>query len=141
MPDGKQWMLRNLSVAPEGSYCYGNDDANCRKYGRLYTWESAKRVCPTLGKGWRLPSDAEWGELSGSYGSGAEAYGALRERFEILLGGGRDLQGGYSRLEAHGFYWTSTPGVYYNFASGRKTLFRQTEGEPGRAFSVRCVRE
>jgi len=34
--------------------------ANCNKYGRLYTWEDAKTVCPT---GWRLPDIEDWDTL------------------------------------------------------------------------------
>jgi hypothetical protein len=63
-----------------------------------------------------------------------------------LLGGGRDLNGEFARLEAHGFYWTATEdgpanAVFYNFAKGKLSLFRQSEGEKPRAFSVWCVAE
>jgi len=57
------WMAENLRVArdPEGNpvqcWCYDNDEQNCNKYGRLYTWEAAIKACP---KGWHLPSDEEW---------------------------------------------------------------------------------
>jgi hypothetical protein len=44
MPDGKQWMTENLKVAVDPSYCYDGSDENCRRYGRLYTWESAHRA-------------------------------------------------------------------------------------------------
>ena len=52
-----------LSVADEGSV-----DSNCEEYGRLYTWEAAKRACESLGKGWRLPTDEEWKVLANSVG-------------------------------------------------------------------------
>jgi len=58
---GKQtWMAENLNYAVEGSKCYGDDDANCDIYGRLYDWTTAMTVCPT---GWHLPSDANWNVL------------------------------------------------------------------------------
>ena len=51
------WMAENLYYrTSRGSWCYGNQNANCEKYGRLYTWETAKRVCLA---GWHLPSDRE----------------------------------------------------------------------------------
>jgi uncharacterized protein (TIGR02145 family) len=144
MADGKRWTMRNLDVAMEGSYCYEED---CRQYGRLYTWESARRACQSLGSEWRLPRDEDWGHLAALYGAGA-AYQALlsggNSEFGALLGGGRDLDGHFARLEAHGFYWTATEdgptsAVFYNFAKGKLSLFRQSEGEKLRAFSVRCV--
>ena len=56
------WMGENLNYeTAEGSYCYGDIDANCTKYGRLYTWGRAKdNACPA---GWHLPSKAEWEAL------------------------------------------------------------------------------
>ena len=65
--------------------------------------------------------------------------------FNAVLGGGRDEEGQYARLEAQGFYWTASAidegtGWYYNFGRGGPALHRQDRGEKGRAFSVRCVR-
>lgn len=58
---GRQiWMAKNLNVNVEGSLCFDNDPENCVRYGRLYTWEMAKKACPT---GWRLPSEDEFEEL------------------------------------------------------------------------------
>ena len=77
------------------------------------------------------------------------AYQALmrggNSEFNAVLGGGRDPGGQYSRLEAHGFYWTatendSTTAWFYNFGKGSQSLFQQDGGEQTRAFSVRCVK-
>src|SRR5262245_20868868 len=54
MADGKEWMTENLDVNASPSYCYDDAELNCRRYGRLYTWESAQRACELLGEGWRL---------------------------------------------------------------------------------------
>src|SRR5262245_59913325 len=54
MPDGKQWTSDNLTVNTDQSYCFDEAELNCRRYGRLYTWESARRGCQSLGGGWRL---------------------------------------------------------------------------------------
>ena len=158
MADGKQWMTHNLDVHAESSYCYADAELNCRRYGRLYTWESARRVCQSLGDGWRLPTDDEWRQMAKHYGGvsedsddrGKEAYTALlaggSSGFNAVLGGGRSDDGQYARLEAHGFYWTASEmdpasGWFYNFARGGQALHRQSGGEKQRAFSVRCVRE
>jgi hypothetical protein len=53
MADGKQRMTENLGLDVPGSYCYGDVEQNCRRYGRLYTWDSAQRGCQSLGDGWR----------------------------------------------------------------------------------------
>ena len=84
---------------------------NCRKYGRLYTFEAAKEGCRLLGDGWRLPTDAEWKKLAESYGGlrvyensdwvekgdSKESYKALSNNgssgFAALLGGWRDSSG------------------------------------------------
>lgn len=158
MADGKQWTTHNLDFETVASYCYADAERNCGQYGRLYTWESAQRGCHSLGDGWRLPTDEEWRQLAKRYGGvsadsaegGKAAYRALliggSSGFNALLGGGRDQDGQYARLDAHGFYWTasdSEPGTawFYNFGKGGLALHRQSGGEKQRAFSVRCVRE
>jgi hypothetical protein len=45
MADGKEWTTANLNVNTSSSYCYDDAEPNCRRYGRLYTWESAQRGC------------------------------------------------------------------------------------------------
>src|SRR6184192_1560069 len=49
MADGKEWTTANLNVNASPSYCYDDAERNCRRYGRLYTWESAQRVCQSFG--------------------------------------------------------------------------------------------
>jgi len=154
--DGEEWMLENLNVNIAQSYCYDDAEANCNRYGRLYTWQAAQRGCRSLGTGWRLPTDDEWRRMAKQYGgiddesadSGRMAYRALlaggSSGFNAVLGGGRDERQ-FARLGAHGFYWTasendSANAVFYNFAHGGLALHRQDQGEKWRAFSVRCIR-
>ena len=157
MPDGRRWMVANLDVPVAGSYCFDDVDTNCRRYGRMYTWEAAQTACRALGAGWRLPTDDDWRGLAKQYGGihgdgtdgGTAAYAALRvggtSGFDAVLGGNRDERDGrYARLEAHGFYWTASVGEagharFYNFGSGGRALYRQESGSVGMAISVRCV--
>ena len=156
MADGKEWTTANLSVNVAPSYCYDDAEPNCRRYGRLYPWESAQRVCQSLGDGWRLPTDDEWRQMAKRYGGvssdsadkGKAAFTALvsggSSGFNAVLGGNR-TDGQYARLEAHGFYWTASdndPGSapYYNFGQNGQALHRQPQGEKQMAISVRCVR-
>ena len=101
---GQVWMAENLNYRYLGptatldssSFCYGDDSANCTKYGRLYTWAAAidsvklandvmnpldcgygktcdfsgtvQGICPS---GWHLPSRDEWDTLITAAGSKA----------------------------------------------------------------------
>jgi len=155
--DNNLWMTANLKLNIPGSYCYENTEENCERYGRLYTWESAKKGCSLLGEGWRLPAKDEWQRLTVLYGGIAEDSNATRKGafkallytgtsgFNALLGGGRAPDSQYSRLDAHGFYWTATESDsstawFYNFGKGSQALYQQDDGEKTRAFSVRCVK-
>ena len=102
MKDGKRWMTQNLNIKIQDSYCYKDKDENCRKYGRLYTFEAAKEGCRLLGDGWRLPTDKEWANMVDQHGGakygntkdvGKAAYNALIQNgssgFAALLGGWR----------------------------------------------------
>ena len=51
------WMAENLNYNADGSVCYRDKIENCVKYGRLYDWETAMKVCPA---GWHLPKNEEW---------------------------------------------------------------------------------
>ena len=101
MTDGKEWTTANLNVNASSSYCYDDAEPNCSRYGRLYTWESAQRVCQSLGEGWRLPTDEEWRQMAKRYGGvsddsadkGKAAFTALlsggTSGFNAVLGGNR----------------------------------------------------
>lgn len=67
------WMAENLNYASAAnlnagavdsgndadlaSFCPDGDDRNCKKYGRLYTWDAAQKACPA---GWHLPTAEEF---------------------------------------------------------------------------------
>jgi len=156
MADGREWTTTNLNVNVQPSYCYDDAEPNCRRYGRLYTWASARRACSSLGSDWRLPSDEEWRRLVRQYGGviddsgdeGRAAFIALltggTSGFNAVLGGNR-LGGQYARLEEHGFYWTASDNdsgdvPFYNFGKNGQALNRQPRGDKQMAISVRCVR-
>ena len=157
MGDGKEWTTANLSVNASPSYCYDDAEVNCRRYGRLYTWASAQKVCQSLEGGWRLPTDNDWRQMAKRYGGvsadsadeGKAAFAALRSGgtsgFNAVLGGNRS-GGQYARVEAHGFYWTASDNnprtaPFYNFGQNGQALHRQPDGDKQMAISVRCVRD
>jgi uncharacterized protein (TIGR02145 family) len=157
MPDGKEWTTTNLNVGSDGS-CYDDSEANCRRYGRLYSWDSAQKGCHSLGDRWRLPTDEEWRQLATHHGGlmeesadrGKAAYTALitggSSGFNAQLGGGRvSGKEPYARLEAHGLYWSASESSattvwFYNFGKGGQAVNRHRDGNKQMALSVRCVR-
>jgi uncharacterized protein (TIGR02145 family) len=158
MPDGKQWTIENIKANLPESFCYDNLESNCSRYGRLYTWKTAVTVCQQLGDEWRLPRSDEWQGLAKHYGgvfgdsddNGKAAFIALMDggssKFNALLSGGGDPNGGFWRVEAHGFYWTSTEvsdstAWFGNFGKGRPALYLQNDGGKTSAFAVRCVKD
>ncbi|MBR2198134.1 MAG: fibrobacter succinogenes major paralogous domain-containing protein [Fibrobacter sp.] len=75
------WMAENLNYEVDNSYCYDDEQDNCERFGRLYTWAAAvckteeecgygqdcglpsgniRGICP---QGWHLPSLSEWETL------------------------------------------------------------------------------
>lgn len=149
------WMAENLNYEAEGSACPEGDDRKCSKYGRLYTWEVAQKVCP---EGWRLPDRADFEQLIASAGgmdfageklkstsgwfkkgNGSDDYGFNALPAGYRLGSGKfDGIGGYAHL------WTAseTPDglAYYmlldfSIKAAKLSAFGKDE-----ARSVRCVK-
>jgi len=108
------WMAKNLNCQIAGSKCYGNDPANCDKYGRLYNFETAKKACPT---GWRLPTNADWDKLyrnaDGTSGTESpyesETAGRVlkAQPFAALLGGSYS-DGSFYDVGYYGAWWSAT---------------------------------
>jgi len=149
------WMAENLNYSPSsGSWCYDNNTSNCTKYGRLYNWETAKKVCPS---GWHLPSDAEWSTLTNyvgsdegkklkstsgwnSSGNGTDAYG-----FTALPGGYRDDDDTFYDVGHYGYWGSSTENKAAD-ADGRHMHYSTSSvyshgNDKTYGFSVRCVRD
>ena len=64
---GDVWMAENLNYeAPSDSWCSEDKESNCKKYGRLYDWETAKGICPA---GWHLSTGDEWDRMLTAIGS------------------------------------------------------------------------
>jgi uncharacterized protein (TIGR02145 family) len=154
------WMAENLSFkANSGCWEYDNDQSKAT-YGFLYSWETAKNVCPS---GWHLPSDDEFATLTSFLGSDSIAGGNLKEKgmihwespnidatnmsgFTALPGGYRDSNSAkILNVGKNGIWWSSTE--YYknsscNFilGSGYKRAIRGRANK-NYGFSVRCVRD
>jgi len=160
--NGLTWTTQNLNYPiPGASWCYDDDPANCEKYGRLYTWEGAKKACATLGPGWLLPTDEDWKRLvmdfGGYYdlttkkdvGDKKKAFNALVEEgsegFSARLGGYRSANGNFYALGDFGNYWSASESEggkvwYYGFSRRTGGLVR---GNFVKSFGqfCRCVKD
>jgi len=165
------WMAENLNYQPQTgkSWCYDDNADNCNKYGRLYDWGTAKKVCPT---GWHLPTSKEWDNLSLAAGgkknideSGELDYyywigvgkklkakngwndnkdqsgnGTDEYGFSALPGGHRGSDGGFRGTGEYSGWWTATDG----FGIGRYMWYNDDhvfggELDKNSGERVRCV--
>ncbi len=164
---GRQtWMAENLNFRTNDSWCNGNKESNCSKYGRLYTWNAAIKACPS---GWHLPSKVEFETLftavggestagkmlksqSGWYdngngnGNGIDAYG-----FSALTVGVRNSDGNFRGGDgdvADGFgadFWSASLYMgahpYKMFLSCFNESASLPAGSKDEGFSVRCLKD
>jgi len=156
---GKTWMAENMNYQPQTgqSWCYGQNNSNCNKYGRLYDWETAMNVCPI---GWRLPSSQEWDNLETAAGGNSVAGKKLMARngwdnngngtddygFSALPGGYRLYKNGsFYRIGEIGFWWTATENgsdkaytrdMYYKY-----DFVGEGHDNKSGGYSVRCLED
>lgn len=144
---GKQvWMAENLNYeTSNGSWCYDDTPANCKKFGRLYDWETAKSVCPA---GWRLPSKSDFETLLSNVGSsGSNAYHALIDGgssgFSALFGGWRNHNGYSFDIGNYAYWWSSSESSTFNAWNLFMSSYRQNAYlyyySTAWGFSVRCL--
>jgi uncharacterized protein (TIGR02145 family) len=152
------WLAENLAYKPSsGNYwAYNNDQSNVSKYGYLYDYETACKVCPS---GWHLPSDAEWNTLEIAVGlssSDAQKEGwrgthanALKtggsSGFNVVFGGYRLSVGSFRNAGSYADFWSSSA---YDGSNAWRRSFHPSEAGVDRywfdkqsGFSVRCVRD
>jgi len=112
------WMAENLRYETSNTKCYDDDPENCKIFGILYDWDTAKTICPS---GWHLPNDTEWFTLRHfatdiklmannalwKYGSGTDDFG-----FTALPGGYYRHEGYFFNLNEMSVFWSATAGSY-----------------------------
>ena len=159
------WLATNLKSNVKGSYCYGDDEANCKAKGRLYTWEAATKACPA---GFHLPDTTEWNALVKTAGGAEAAFDKLRAKtgwipaetsertsltngtdeyqFTAIPTGSRHHDGAYFSKEQTAYFWTATD---YVDGNAHFIYIRENRGDKigfsidrkGSAFAVRCVQD
>jgi uncharacterized protein (TIGR02145 family) len=151
-------MAENINYNVSGSKCYGDDPANCAKYGRLYDWATAmaldvscnssycnsqisakhQGVCPS---GWHIPSSADWNALMafiltdkelGSFTSGSSNYaGKYLKTTSGWNSSGNGLDSyGFSALP--GGYGDS--GGYFSYVGNLGSWWSASEGNSYNAY-------
>ncbi len=146
------WMAKNLNVDVEGSMCYDNDHANCEKYGRLYTWAAAQKVCPS---GWHLPTRKEFKMFLEAVGSSDEERSANLRAPSWAEGedkyGFSALPAGYYVSDSKEFYVLGY-GAYFCSSTERRGdgayhlvisdgIAGVDSGSKNFGFSVRCLKD
>ena len=145
-----------------GALCdYANTPSNSETYGKLYNWYAVKtgKLAP---KGWHVPSDAEWTELTNYLGGTSVAGGKLKETgtthwaspntgatnetgFTALPGGNRGIYGAFYTIGNNGYWWSATESnannAWYRLMYCDYSNVTRDGSDKEVGFSVRCVRD
>jgi len=172
------WMTKNLNVEtyrngdiiPQvqdstawanlttGAWCYyDNDSSNGEKYGKLYNWYAVNDSRGLAPKGWHIPDEEEWFQLTDYLGGESEAGDKMKSRsgwyddgngtnssgFSGLPGGTRTSWGRF--FDGKGAWWSSSKGdehyawYRYLYSYGddiqRDAVFKED------GLYVRCVKD
>lgn len=151
------WMAENLNFYTSSDSWYYNDSIKyAETYGRLYTWETAKNVCPA---GWHLPTDAEWKELEmhlgmtqvqadGTGWRGSDQGTELKEsgasEFDALPGGYRNSIGSFYSMDSGTGFWSSSESgslnAWVRMLGKDNPQVSRIDFNKSYGFYVRCVR-
>jgi len=156
------WMAENLNFY-EGAICngyirkyYDNKPENSEKFGVLYDWETANKVCP---EDWHLPSNEEWETLIDFVGGKKIAGKKLKAKkewnnngngtnefgFSALPGGLGDSKGEFSDIGCKCVWWSATEkdsdhiysiGINYN-----GDYIFEGEEDKKNLLSIRCIKD
>ena len=162
---GKQtWMAENLNYDVKGSYCYDSKAENCKKNGKLYSFQAVKQACPD---GWKVPTKKSWEILLATtldfYTETTPDSIKVRNpfaaiKFESFMGlnndpygfnilpTGRKLDGdGYNNADkSRAFFWTSTAylnrPLYISFISKNSGMLAYP-GNFNMGLAIRCIKK
>jgi uncharacterized protein (TIGR02145 family) len=146
---GKQiWMAENLAFkVQKGCWAYNDDQANVARFGYLYSWETAKSICPS---GWHLPNKKEFETLINNCGGSTEVtYKAILSGgctgLSVLLNGYREENGDFLGLGDHTVFWSSTADsndyAWSLYVNDFDSDFIMGTGNHSCSFSVRCLKD
>jgi len=134
------WFAENLRFkANEGCFPYDEDKDNIKKFGYLYSWDTAKKIIP---EGWHIPSKEEWNELFENIKLDFEQFR------QIFIGkyysGKYEMLSEYSELWKKSYFWCSDKPR--NMFSSQLSLIISTSNnffdysESPLKCSIRCIK-
>lgn len=151
-----EWEYANENKLPAWCY-YNNEAANGQAYGKLYNWYAVHDPRGLASKGWHVPSDQEWTQLTDHLGPTAGAKmksnngwkekgnGTNESGFSGLSGGGRYSDGKFDGFGGYGVWWSSTENDYGSaWNRSLNSLTSNVNGNfanKGNGVSVRCVKD
>jgi uncharacterized protein (TIGR02145 family) len=160
IPEAKtfqEWVAAGNAQKPVWCY-YNNDLANGQKYGRLYNWYAVNDPRELAPRGWALPSDEDWIQLTASLG-GQEAAGTKMKStkgwqegnngtnetgFNGLPGGYRADNGAFLNIANIAAWWSTTEDNSMSAFDHYLVLrgsFNRSNSPKQRGESVRCIRK
>ncbi|MBN1339247.1 MAG: hypothetical protein JXA03_07985 [Bacteroidales bacterium] len=174
------WMAENLNAGTRidgitdqsdngiiEKYCFSDSEDSCTKYGGFYQWdemmdyvtiEATEGICPPTG-GWRLPSQAEWAQLSLDLGGDPVAGEFMKSTTGWYAGGNGNNSGGFNALPSgyrntdgsflnntkFATHWSSTQSsgttAWNRHLSYEDNIFHENNSWKNYGLSVRCVRD
>jgi uncharacterized protein (TIGR02145 family) len=144
-----------------GAWCYAdNDESNGSKYGKLYNWYAVHDSRGLAPKGFHIPSDAEWKQLS-DYLGGQDVAGIKMKNtngwannrngtntsgFSGLPGGSRNKFGDFKcKVDICGNWWSSTEDVdglvWARHLDCYLDELPRNHYDKRLGFSVRCIKD
>lgn len=155
--NSNQWEKAGLEGKP--AWCYFNyRSSNGKRYGKLYNWFAVNDPRGLAPKGWRIPSDEDWTQLT-EYLGGEEVAGKKLKNtngwlgdgngsndsgFSGLPGGGCYNYGDFFDGESYGYWWSSTA---YDEESAKSRSLSSSNHTVGNrtnyykeGLSVRCIK-
>ena len=156
--NAKQWA----KAGEDGSaaFCYYDyDSKNGKEYGKLYNWWAVKDYRGLAPKGYHIPSDAEWADLTDMLGGEKIAGKKMKSTtgwsnsgngnnssgFNGLPGGFCGNSGDFYIVAENGYFWSSSEDGWNKTSYGRldysNTLGYLPANSKNSGLSVRCIRE
>jgi uncharacterized protein (TIGR02145 family) len=151
------WKAAGDAKKPAWCY-YNNDPGYGQKYGRLYNWYAVNDPRGLAPKGWTLPTDADWRQLTSALG-GQEAAGAKIKStsgwqdgyngtnetgFNGLAAGYRVENGTFMNIADNAVWWTTTENnslSAFDYYLALRNSLNRSDSPKQRGSSVRCLKE
>lgn len=146
------WMAKNLAYkAGKDCWAYNNDESNAEKYGYIYTWETAKKVCPP---GWHLPDNSEWNTLINYLGGRDVAGKKMKSTTGWIDGGNGNNSSGFNAfpggfydqssrkflvMGGNGDWWSSTSEESFSIGCSSDGISNNIVNAPW-SYCVRCIK-